>query len=183
MVSEEERWVLIHTKIDPKFLADVWGGSETEYWHYLDDYYRALNEEEDAYDAIAVQNEVREWVATIPDKNNIRIEAIKGQLMDAKLHPEKHDVAKLLNEVKILKGTSDRVTTQMIERAREYPIGNLIELKRNVALCPFHNEKSPSFSVKNNKYKCFGCDASGDSISLAMHLKNMTFKQAVEYLQ
>jgi len=183
MVSDFAKWVLVNTKVDPKKVADVWGIDENECWQYIDDYNRALREAEEGYDAQAVQREVREWVETIPDKNNIRIEAIKGQLIDAKTNPDDHDVPRLLQEVKILKGTSERVTPQMIERARAYPIENLIELKRNVALCPFHNERSPSFSVKNNKYKCFGCDASGDSISLAMHLKNMTFKQAVEYLQ
>lgn len=185
MVTTQARWVLTHTNIDPKKVADVWGTDENECWGYIEDtdVELRLAEKERVNYLPALHEEIREWVHTIPDKNNIRIEVIKEQLMDAKINPQKHDVPRLLNEVKILKGTSTTTTPQMIERAKQYPVENLIELRRNVALCPFHNERSPSFSVKNNKYKCFGCGVSGDTISLAMHLKNLTFRQAVEYLQ
>ena len=50
-------------------------------------------------------------------------------------------------------------------------IGSHIELKKKganySALCPFHEEKPPSFTVNSNKqfYHCFGCGAHGDSIS------------------
>jgi len=180
---EEAKCVLRNTKADPNRVAEAFKISEIACWQYLDDLNRALREAEQERDTQAIQEQVRLYVDSIPNKNNIRIEAIRGQLLDAKTHPEKYDVAKLLNEVKILKGTSEQITPQMIERAKAHPIGNLIELKRNTALCPFHNEKSPSFSVKDNKYKCFGCSASGDTISLVRHIKNMTFKEAVIYLQ
>ncbi|MBD7914018.1 DNA primase [Clostridium sp. Sa3CUN1] len=51
-------------------------------------------------------------------------------------------------------------------------------------LCPFHNEKSPSFSVSQEKqiYKCFGCGESGNVITFVMKNKNMTFIDAVKYL-
>ena len=51
-------------------------------------------------------------------------------------------------------------------------IGKFVKLKRNgsslVGLCPFHNEKSGSFHVheKEGYYKCFGCGAGGDVLSL-----------------
>ncbi len=183
MVSREAKWILGNVNIDPKKVADTWGITEKECLEYIIDLDIALRAEEKAYDPVAVQKEVREWVNTIPDKNNIRIEAIKDQLIDAKTNPKHHDIPRLIQEVKVLKGTSEHATPQMIERAKQFPLGKLIELKRNTALCPFHNEKTPSFSVKNNKYKCFGCGVSGDSLSLAMHLKGMTFKQAVDYLQ
>jgi hypothetical protein len=78
MVSTQAGWVLANTHIDPKKVADVWGIDENECFDYLEDLHRVLREEEKEYDSRAVQREVREWVETIPNKNNIRIEAIKG---------------------------------------------------------------------------------------------------------
>jgi uncharacterized protein (UPF0147 family) len=54
--------------------------------------------------------------------------------------------------------------------------------------CPFHNEKTPSLAVKfypdanKQRFKCFGCDASGDAIDFIMKFKNMEYNQAREYL-
>lgn len=182
MVSETAGWVLANTLIDPKTVAQVWGIDENECWQYLESLNRTLREEEAAYDSHTIQTEVRVWANTIPDKNNIRIEAIKGQLIDAKTNPHRHDVQKLLREVRILKGTQTTLTTEMIARAREFPITDLIENKRDTAICPFHSEKTPSLYLKNNFYHCFGCGANGDTIDLVMHTKGFTFKQAVEYL-
>ena len=52
------------------------------------------------------------------------------------------------------------------------------------ALCPFHDEKSPSFSVSQDKqfYHCFGCGANGTAISFLMDYNNMGFVEAVESL-
>jgi DNA primase len=51
-------------------------------------------------------------------------------------------------------------------------------------LCPFHNEKSPSFSVNRHKqfYYCFGCKASGNAISFLTSYDKLTFPEAVEIL-
>lgn len=51
-------------------------------------------------------------------------------------------------------------------------------------LCPFHNEKTPSFSVSQEKqiYKCFGCGEAGNVISFVMKEKNLPFIEAVKYL-
>lgn len=182
MVSQEARWILANTTVDPQKVAEVWGIDEKECWDYITELSAALREAESSYDPVAVQKAVREWVETIPDKNNIRIEAIKGQLIDAKTNPSKHDVPKLLREVRILKGTETKVTPDMIARARAFPITDLIESKRDTAICPFHNEKTPSLYLKNNFYHCFGCGANGDTIDLVMHTKSFTFRQAVEYL-
>ncbi|MCQ2562238.1 MAG: CHC2 zinc finger domain-containing protein [Alphaproteobacteria bacterium] len=50
--------------------------------------------------------------------------------------------------------------------------------------CPFHNEKTPSFSVSEEKgyYHCFGCGAHGDIISFVMQTENMDFKSAIAKL-
>ena len=51
-------------------------------------------------------------------------------------------------------------------------------------LCPFHNEKSPSFSVSPGKqmYYCFGCGAGGNAITFLMEYENATFQEAVKML-
>lgn len=51
-------------------------------------------------------------------------------------------------------------------------------------LCPFHNEKSPSFSVSQGKqmYYCFGCGAGGNVFTFLMNYENYTFQEALKYL-
>ena len=51
-------------------------------------------------------------------------------------------------------------------------------------LCPFHNEKSPSFSVSRDKqmYYCFGCGAGGNVFTILMEYENFTFPEALKYL-
>lgn len=52
------------------------------------------------------------------------------------------------------------------------------------ALCPFHHEKTPSFSVSSTKqfYYCFGCGASGTAISFIMNFMHLGFVEAIEHL-
>ncbi|MDD3221475.1 MAG: DNA primase [Clostridia bacterium] len=67
-------------------------------------------------------------------------------------------------------------------------IGNYIKLTKkgssHFGLCPFHNEKSPSFSVSRDKqmYYCFGCGAGGNVITFVMEYENYSFLEAVKYL-
>jgi DNA primase len=67
-------------------------------------------------------------------------------------------------------------------------VGRYVQLKKGGAnfmgLCPFHDEKSPSFSVSPSKqfYHCFGCGKSGDAISFLMEHGGMTFLEAVQDL-
>lgn len=67
-------------------------------------------------------------------------------------------------------------------------ISEHIELKkigRNLkGLCPFHQEKNPSFTVDpvKQRYRCFGCGESGDVIGFVMRMNNLDFARAVKYL-
>lgn len=67
-------------------------------------------------------------------------------------------------------------------------ISRYVHLKRRGAnyfgLCPFHSEKTPSFSVnpKGKFFHCFGCGASGDAITFYMKIENLEFKDAIREL-
>jgi hypothetical protein len=65
-------------------------------------------------------------------------------------------------------------------------IGGYVNLKRRgsryFGLCPFHNEKTPSFCVSAEppRYKCFGCEASGDVFTFLQQIEGITFAEALQ---
>ena len=67
-------------------------------------------------------------------------------------------------------------------------VGTFIKLKKRganyIGLCPFHNEKTPSFTVSPTKeiYKCFGCGRSGNSISFLMEHEKYSYVEALKWL-
>ena len=67
-------------------------------------------------------------------------------------------------------------------------VGSYVSLKkkgkRYWACCPFHQEKTPSFSVspEDGLYYCFGCHAGGDIFSFVEKMENLSFTEAVERL-
>ncbi|MEM1029761.1 MAG: CHC2 zinc finger domain-containing protein [Myxococcota bacterium] len=67
-------------------------------------------------------------------------------------------------------------------------IGENVRLKKQgrrwVGLCPFHKEKTPSFSVNQERglYHCFGCKASGSAVDYVMQLEGMSFPEAIRAL-
>jgi len=69
-------------------------------------------------------------------------------------------------------------------------IGDYVRLKRvgatgrYVGLCPFHQEKTPSFSVNQTRqfYKCFGCGVGGDALKFVMEIDGLTFPEALKLL-
>ena len=67
-------------------------------------------------------------------------------------------------------------------------VGDFVKLKKRGAnylgLCPFHNEKTPSFTVSPSKeiYKCFGCGRSGNSISFLMEHEKSSYVDALKWL-
>ena len=67
-------------------------------------------------------------------------------------------------------------------------ISQYVILKRSgrnfLGLCPFHKEKTPSFSVSPDKqiFHCFGCGAGGDVISFICKIENVNYKEAIEIL-
>ena len=83
-----------------------------------------------------------------------------------------------------------QISEEIIQKIKEQNdivdiISETVKLKRTgrnfSGLCPFHNEKSPSFSVSQEKqiYKCFGCGEAGNVISFVMKTKNMQFLEKI----
>jgi len=77
----------------------------------------------------------------------------------------------------------------IFETARvEEVIGDFVTLKKRgvnyLGLCPFHNEKTPSFSVSPAKgiYKCFGCGKAGNVVGFIMEHEHYTYPEALRYL-
>lgn len=67
-------------------------------------------------------------------------------------------------------------------------VGDFVQLKKRgsnlLGLCPFHNEKTPSFTVSPSKgiFKCFGCGKSGNSVNFIMEHERYTYPEALRYL-
>ncbi len=70
----------------------------------------------------------------------------------------------------------------------ESVVSSYVNLKRRgrnlVGLCPFHSEKTPSFTLypENNTFYCFGCGASGDAITFIRRIENLDYLEAVRFL-
>ena len=86
-----------------------------------------------------------------------------------------------------------RITENSIEKVRLssdiiQTISDYIELTKRghnfFGLCPFHNEKTPSFSANEDKqiYKCFGCGAGGGVFNFIMDIEKVDFPEAIEIL-
>lgn len=78
---------------------------------------------------------------------------------------------------------------QIFETARiEEVIGDFVTLKKRgsnyLGLCPFHNEKTPSFSVSPSKgiYKCFGCGKAGNAINFVMEHEHYSYPEALKFV-
>ncbi len=67
-------------------------------------------------------------------------------------------------------------------------VGEFVSLKKRgenyLGLCPFHNEKTPSFTVSPRKgiFKCFGCQKGGNAVNFLMELEHLSYPEALKYL-
>ena len=78
---------------------------------------------------------------------------------------------------------------RILEACRiEEVVGDFVSLKKRGAnllgVCPFHNERTPSFTVSPAKgfFKCFGCGKAGDSVTFMMEHEQLSFPEALRYL-
>ena len=148
-------------------------------------YRRQLKELKERYRilAIIIKDKLRKISANYNDKFSIWfyeywLDINEGERL-SEISKKIRNINLVLYPPKIKKG---RMTDQMVENAKEHPFENLIESKRGFAICPFHDDKRPSFWIKNNYGHCFGCNWTGDTIAFVMETKNMSFVEAVRYL-
>ena len=65
-------------------------------------------------------------------------------------------------------------------------LSSYVQLKRRgknlVGLCPFHSEKTPSFTVypENNSFYCFGCGAGGDVVTFVRRMENLDYVERIK---
>jgi DNA primase len=84
----------------------------------------------------------------------------------------------------------DQATIQRVFDAADIVdvVSDYVTLQRRgvnyIGLCPFHNEKTPSFTVSSEKqiFKCFGCGVGGDAISFVSKIENLDYKESLEFL-
>lgn len=83
----------------------------------------------------------------------------------------KETVKEVLNRVNIVEIISEHVS--LSKNGRNY-----------IGLCPFHNEKTPSFTVfsQSRRFQCFGCGEKGDVITFLMKKENLSYPAAVKKL-
>lgn len=87
-------------------------------------------------------------------------------------------------------GRIDQETVQRILDAADIVdvVSDFVSLKRRganyIGLCPFHNERTPSFSVSKSKgiCKCFSCGKGGSAVNFIMQLEQMSYQEALRYL-
>ncbi len=84
---------------------------------------------------------------------------------------------------------SQKSVQEILERARiEDIVEDFVNLQRRgvnmIGLCPFHNEKTPSFTVSPSKNicKCFGCGKGGDPVQFLREKEDLTFPEALRYI-
>ncbi|NND94037.1 MAG: DNA primase [Flavobacteriales bacterium] len=81
------------------------------------------------------------------------------------------------------------VVSEIFEKAHvEDVVGDFVHLKKRganlIGLCPFHNEKTPSFNVSPSKgiYKCFGCGKGGNAVNFIMEHEHLNYPEALKFL-
>ncbi|MBK9462896.1 MAG: DNA primase [Sphingobacteriales bacterium] len=83
----------------------------------------------------------------------------------------------------------EKILAQILDVARiEEVIGDVVQLKKRGAnylgRCPFHDEKTPSFTVSPAKgiYKCFGCGAAGNVVKFVMENEHLSYPEAIKFV-
>lgn len=82
-----------------------------------------------------------------------------------------------------MRGNGGKITDEMVRRAREYPIEQLVEVnKKGFALCVNHIDTKPSMFCRKNYAYCFSCGYKGDVLDVAMKVRGASFVEVVRDL-
>ena len=125
-----------------------------------------------------VAQAVRELAGTGELEHRLTVDRIEGA--EKNIRHARFDLSRLKPNA----GKGNGVDDTEIERAKEYPIERLLpnQVRRGMTLCPFHEDRHPSMSIKNNRVRCFSCNKTWDTIALVMELRGYEFIEAVKYL-
>lgn len=179
---KEARTKLLMTLSDPLDVANEFGCTEQECWEYLEDVRIALNQYDKERNEAQVQKEARKWAYQLPEAFETKRQLLVERLQKAKDENDPN-AKRILDQYKVFTGKITSLTPQQIERARQYPLKDLVGTQKNITNCPFHDDRTASMNIKNNFYYCHGCGAKGDTIKYLMETDGLSFKDAVIRLQ
>ena len=105
----------------------------------------------------------------------------------------KPDIAVIVRQMSLLKrmlsGKTEGLDVEAARNRNIFDVADMLGLEykmrggKGIALCPFHHEKTPSFTLfPDGHYHCFGCGRGGDTIDLYMGVTGVGFRQAVREL-
>lgn len=177
MVGKE---LLTRFDFDPLMVSMITGLPEQDYWEYLETFNRALNDYARERDESLVRADARDWAEQLPEAYETKRLLLLERLQNAKTDEEKQH---RLTHYKLFTGKISQLSPEQIERARNYPLKDLLVTHKDVTNCPFHDDKTASLNIKNNFYYCHGCGAQGDTIAFLMHRDGINFAQSVLNLQ
>jgi hypothetical protein len=80
-------------------------------------------------------------------------------------------------------GKEPSITPDMIDRAKNYPIDRIVDVVKNKAICPNHEDTTPSMDTRNNFAYCYVCGYRADTIQLYRDINKASFSEAVKALQ
>ena len=133
-----------------------------------------------------LENEIKE-LKTKLTAENIRYGFTDGlgkKIVRENIYNLEKEIKRKTMHIMAIKNESQKITQEMIARAREYPISDIVGCKgKGNILCIAHKEKHPSMTIKNNYAYCFSCHWHGDAIACYMLIHNVSFVEAVKALQ
>lgn len=127
--------------------------------------------------------EIGDSIQSLLERKDNCIDEVDRMLTERQLHRERKAYRSMEYKIGYWKNPKEKISDEDIERAREYPIKELLNIeKRGNISCPFHDDKHPSASIKDNKLHCFTCGETWGSIDVVMKRDNMGFMEAVKFL-
>lgn len=119
----------------------------------------------------------RQMCSENPSYQSVFEETIKSEQRLKDKHWNKGDLMKLKSELK--------QATDILEVAQDLGIKVQKNGRNFVGICPFHGENTPSFFISQEKqiYKCFGCGKGGDVIALVCEMKDLSYRESMNYLR
>ncbi len=129
---------------------------------------------------ILLKEQEKEYIETLAEDLN----ELETELVNNMLKKTRKDISSITFHLNTT--YSSGITEDDIQRARDYPVTQLVEFNAmGKALAWCHEDKSPSLSywAKGNNCRCFVCDVSYDSIKILMDRDNYSFIEAVKKLR